>query len=275
MREFAEAFLLVFAQLAVGGLFSLCIPPFHQLERGFFKSSAALYFSASLLPVSGWSYLLLTRDSSVARIGPRVAELVLWLTFSGTFALYLRSLWGDRYRLRARSYLAALLLGITALAATGWRYSMASSLAVLLYPLAFLASAVALGAVATGMLLGHWYLIDLGLTLTPFRNMLRFFLASLHLQVATLSVCVLLLGFLAGPDASAALWKLWTDHSTLLGLRLLMGPAAAYGLAWMIKRTLDVPQTMAATGLFYIALLAMMVGEILGRTILFRTSLPF
>jgi hypothetical protein len=31
---------------------------------------------------------------------------------------------------------------------------------------------------------------------------------------------------------------------------------------------------MAATGLFYIAVLSVVVGEILGRTILFRTSLP-
>jgi len=42
----------------------------------------------------------------------------------------------------------------------------------------------------------------------------------------------------------------------------------------MIHRTLQIPQTMAATGLFYIAILFVMVGEILGRLILFRTSLP-
>jgi len=42
----------------------------------------------------------------------------------------------------------------------------------------------------------------------------------------------------------------------------------------MIRRTLDVPQTMAATGLFYIAVLAVLVGEMLGRFILFRTGLP-
>jgi hypothetical protein len=42
----------------------------------------------------------------------------------------------------------------------------------------------------------------------------------------------------------------------------------------MIGRTLRIPQTMAATGLFYIAILAVMVGELLGHLILFRTSLP-
>jgi hypothetical protein len=42
----------------------------------------------------------------------------------------------------------------------------------------------------------------------------------------------------------------------------------------MIHRTLLIPQTMAATGLFYIAILAVMVGEFMGRYILFRTGFP-
>jgi hypothetical protein len=43
----------------------------------------------------------------------------------------------------------------------------------------------------------------------------------------------------------------------------------------MIWRTLVIPNTMAATGLFYIALLGVFVGEILGKQILALTSLPF
>jgi hypothetical protein len=43
----------------------------------------------------------------------------------------------------------------------------------------------------------------------------------------------------------------------------------------MIWRTLKIPHTMAATGLFYIALLGVFVGEILGRQILTLSGLPF
>jgi hypothetical protein len=42
----------------------------------------------------------------------------------------------------------------------------------------------------------------------------------------------------------------------------------------MIWKTLQIPQTMAATGLFYIAILSVLVGELMSRFILFRTSLP-
>ena len=64
------------------------------------------------------------------------------------------------------------------------------------------------------------------------------------------------------------------DPWFLLTLRIVLGPLTALGLGYLIHRTLEIPQTMAATGLFYIAILAVMVGELLGRLILFRTALP-
>jgi hypothetical protein len=271
VKEFAEAFLLVFAQLAVGGLVALSIPPFRQLERGFYKSTAAVYLGAALIAIVGWTYLLLTRPSAG---NPRSLEIAVWAAFGVSFATYLSSLWGEAVRLRARSYVASLVLGLVALATTAIRYRADTSVAWVVYPLEFVASALVLGSAATGMLLGHWYLIDLGLTLTPFRRMQRFFVASIHVQIGVAAASILFLWLAAGPTITPALEKLWSDHALLLGLRIILGPVAAYGLGWMIARTLDVPQTMAATGLFYIALLAVVVGEILGRTILFRTSLP-
>jgi len=85
-----------------------------------------------------------------------------------------------------------------------------------------------------------------------------------------------LLLYLAGNAASVtALDRLWQRHSTLLVTRLMTGQIAPLILSWMIWRTLKIPHTMAATGLFYIALLGVFVGEILGRQILALTALPF
>ena len=56
--------------------------------------------------------------------------------------------------------------------------------------------------------------------------------------------------------------------------RLLLGPVPALVIAWLIQRTLQIPQTMAATGLFYVAILFVMVGEMLGRLVLYQTGLP-
>ena len=64
MTLFARCFLLVFCQLGVGGLLSLAVPPFHELERGFYKSSAGVFLSAALVGGAGTMDLWLTRDAS-------------------------------------------------------------------------------------------------------------------------------------------------------------------------------------------------------------------
>jgi hypothetical protein len=80
---------------------------------------------------------------------------------------------------------------------------------------------------------------------------------------------------LGAPQTAAALHVLAEHHVTLAVTRVLVGQGAPLVLSWMIHRTLQIPHTMAATGLFYIALLGVFVGEILGRQIMALTGLPF
>jgi hypothetical protein len=131
-----------------------------------------------------------------------------------------------------------------------------------------------LGAVSTGMLLGHWYLIDHDLSIDPFRTLFRFFIRSLTVQAGVFAGVAFLLVVAGSPASSTALAKLVGEHRGLLLLRLALSPLAAAAVGWMIWKTLQIPQTMAATGLFYIAILAVLVGEMMGRFILFRTALP-
>jgi hypothetical protein len=125
------------------------------------------------------------------------------------------------------------------------------------------------------MLIGHWYLIDTGQSLEPFVRVYKFFVVALLAQ--TLFLIVSPVGFYIFGTARSvmSLERLWMDHFTLLLTRLISGQAAPLILSWMIWRTLLIPHTMAATGLFYIALLGVFVGEILGKQILALTSLPF
>jgi hypothetical protein len=272
VSEFPHCFLLVFGQLAVGGLAGLAVPPFSTLARGFYKSSAGVFVGCAALFVLG-DIGLAVRSGDAS--GRRVVETGVWLVFTLAAALYLVSLWGEVAWRRARSYTTALGLGLLALSisADSHRLGPVLSPATLLYPLAFTSEALSLGAVATGMLLGHWYLIDLGLSIEPLRRLFRYLIAVLLLQVAVLLLTLGILGSAPGPGATAVA-TLWDDHRWLLATRFLLGPGAALGLGYLIHRTLEIPQTMAATGLFYIAILAVVVGELLGRLILFRTSLP-
>ncbi len=272
MTRFAACFLLVFGQLAVGGVAGLAVPPFAALERGFYKSSAAVYLGAALLYLAGAVTLAVRQGTWGLADGLRLA---LWAAFAAALAAYLASLWGDRAARRARAYVAALGLGLAALAASAVAYRPGPLLApaTLFYPLAFVSDALVLGAVTTGMLLGHWYLIDVGLSIAPLRRLLRWVVWTLAAQIGLGVLTVTALALLGGPG-SAAVGLLWREYRGLLLLRLALGPAAALAAAAMIHRTLAIPQTMAATGLFYVAVLAVLSGEMLGRLILFRTSLP-
>ena len=59
MTRFAACFILVFGELAWGGIFALAIPPFFNVERGFYKSSAAVYLAASITTAIGLGLLAL------------------------------------------------------------------------------------------------------------------------------------------------------------------------------------------------------------------------
>jgi hypothetical protein len=272
VSRFRACFLLLFGQLAFGGMAGLAVPPFAVLDRGFYRSSAGIYLGFALLFLAGNAALLLRGDELTAA---SPLGLCAWTAFTIALGVYMASLWRDSNLLRARSFAAALLFGVLALVLSALRFRVGPVLgtATLLYPLAFVSDALVLGAVATGMLLGHWYLIDLGLSIDPLQRLLRYFVVVLLLQLAVAAVTVLLMLLTpgAGRDAVA---RLWDDHLALVAMRLVLGPLAALGVAWLIHRTLAIPQTMAATGLFYIAILAVLVGEMLGRLILFRTSLP-
>jgi len=272
VSRFSECFFLVFGQLAVGGALGLAVPPFHVLERGFYRSSGGIFAGFALAFTVAKGVL----SWQVPGLHGRAAvEFGLWLLFSVLFVTYTALLWTERGRLRARLFSATLLSGLVALvvSANGYLPPSFTGPVAWLYPLPFVTAAAALGAVAAGMLLGHWYLIDVGLSIDPLARLLRFFMWTTALHTLVMAV-VLGSAWWSSPAAADAATSLVTQHRALFGARLLLGPLPALAIGWLIHRTLGIPQTMAATGLFYVAILFVMVGEMLGRLVLYQTGLP-
>jgi hypothetical protein len=275
MRGFSSSFLLFFYQIALGGLFGLAFTPFHELDRAFYKSTGAVLFVIAVLGFWGKTNLYLQSISdSFSRI--LVAEAIAHVLFMVFFASYIVSLWGEREAFRAKSFAACILLGLAGLflSARSFYDAPVGSIETLVYPLSFFLSALLLGSVTVGMLIGHWYLIDSGQTLDPFIHIFKFFVISLTVQSGFSLVSFSSLHFLGTDHSVVQLESLWTHHSTLLVTRIIIGYLGPLVLSWMIWRTLLIPHTMAATGLFYIALLGVFVGEILSRQILALTTLP-
>jgi len=124
------------------------------------------------------------------------------------------------------------------------------------------------------MLFGHWYLIDLEMPVDYLRSFVRMLGIVLVADLVALGLAIALPAFVGGAGGTAAVRELFASHLGLLAVRLLVGPLATIILVWMCWQTLKIPQTMAATGLLYIAVMSVLVGEMLGRFILFRTAVP-
>ena len=277
MTRFAACFILVFGELAWGGLFALAIPPFFKVERGFYKSSASVYLAASLTTAIGLGLLALRGGASDRPgAGSLWTAAALWTLSSAAAAVYLYTLWTENGLLRARSYALGLGLGLIALIASVMLLMPHGfgAVAAVAYGLTAITSALVLGLVSGAMLFGHWYLIDLEMPVDYLRTFVRLLGIALLADLVALGLAIGLPATLGSVGAVAAVHELFASHLGLLGFRLLLGPVATIVLVWMCWQTLKIPQTRAATGLLYIAVMSVLVGEMLGRFILFRTAIP-
>jgi len=270
---FAHTYFILFGKLAAGGLLALAVPPFFDVERGFYKSTAVVYLAMAYVMAGGDAYLL-SRYGVSRTIGP--VSLSMWSLFAALFTAYVVTLFIERPRLRARLFPAAVASGFVALAVTGAAYvpENTSILAAIPFALSLWTGAAACGGAVTGMLLGHWYLIETGLDLLPLKRMLAFCRACVAAELIAVALAALVLWMWPSPALHDGFAAAFGSRYFLLVVGRLSAWALALVLLSLIGRTLAIPQTMAATGLFYIQALTVAVGEIFGHWLLFRTGLP-
>ena len=123
-------------------------------------------------------------------------------------------------------------------------------------PLSVATSGLVLGLVFASMLLGHWYLNAPGMELAPLRKLL----AASAIAVMTQSVVVgvgLVAEISVRPSVTAS-WLLFVL------LRWSFGLCGVLALLWMARRTLEIPNTQSATGILYVAVLGVFIGELTG-----------
>jgi len=224
---------------------------------------------------AGLAYLRIEHAGAGAPVGSP-ASMLLWVLFLLLFTAYYVTLFVELPFLRARLFPSAVLTGLAAVWTTAASYvpEGASLVAAVPFGLSACAGAGLVGAGVSGMLLGHWYLIERDLDLAPLNRMLAFCRGCLAAEVSFVGLGALALWCWPGSP--------WREAFTAaVGARylwLVTGRIACWGMAGflllLIRKTLAIPQTMAATGLFYIEALVGTVGQILGLWLLFRTGLP-
>lgn len=161
---------------------------------------------------------------------------------------------------------SATLLGITYVVASLFAYDAAVRPSNLFWSLVGTLSTIALlGSVTLAMTLGHWYLVVRGMPIDPLK---RLTIATLVAAIAKL--VVVFTAILAG--------GVWHEVAIRQGIFFWMragwglgGPLLLYPMVW---GTVKIRSTMAATGILYVDVVAVVIGEVLGAWLSAIVHLP-
>jgi hypothetical protein len=247
------------AMLGMGGLSSLLLVPPKAFGRRF---HGLMGFMASLL--------LAAALAGSALHGPMGRTLV---AAAGIWVLFTQ--WGPIPWIRP-------LLGF--LAAFGWGVTLGGAafdprLPLLMAarwaaPMNALSAGLLLGSVSMGMLVGHWYLNVPGLDIKHLRRMTWFLAACLVLRIF-LGLASLLTSVPTSASGEISPWRVAGIHEAFyFWQRVGIGWVAPAALTFMVDRTVKIRSTQSATGLLYVAVVLVLIGEMISRFLYVALGIP-
>ncbi|HEU4356455.1 MAG TPA: hypothetical protein VFT27_12775 [Actinomycetota bacterium] len=240
---------LVLAETVAGSLWLLFLTPlWGEVRRGFFKLtgvvllvlSACMWYSISVGLVEGdeagiWSL--------------RLAGALTLLILATVVLLF--TPWQPGARVLGIVSMPVSIALLIAMAGTAEGSSVVAAIQLL-------AGAAFLGAVLAGLLLGHWYLTDRGLTRRPIDRFTTVLLVAVGLEIAAL-----LLGGFGGTPDDTRFNPLLTSAGLAAWIALGMAGTTML-IAILIRAALKGERSsavQAATGFFYLAVITAMTAE--------------
>lgn len=271
---------IVLMEFCVGSLLVAVLADWRGgVAPSFVKFCAWMIVTAALVMVL--NAFVLDPDSVIGgyRLDANLAGWVKW----GSVAFLLASLpyawyvsreerWLSLYSGLAGLAVGAVLVGLVSyyVSLPTWGYAGAL--------MSIAAGTLAVGAVVLAMTLGHWYLVTPRLPRRPLEEMTLLLLAAIAVQAVLLVVNVAIPAR-ETPEATAFLGSSELGTNPAFWLRIAIGLMFPAALAWMSHvSSRGYPKNemamMSATGLLYIAVGAVLVGEVLARGLLFLTGVP-
>ncbi|HET6715264.1 MAG TPA: hypothetical protein VFI59_16340 [Actinomycetota bacterium] len=245
---------LVLAEAVAGSLSFLWLSPlWNEVKRGFFTLTTAILLA---LAAGAW---LSTRAASIPGDDPgRWAETLTLASAAAVGISFVLML--------AKQHLPARIIGVAsvgisiaalvAMAGTGRQ-----SFSVALFQL--LAGAAFLGSITVGLLLGHWYLTDRGLSRGPIDRLTT----AMLIAVVVEAVAVVTSGF-GGVESSTSLNPLLTAGALAPWIALGM-VLATFLIALLTRAALKGERASAvqsATGFYYLAVVTAFTAEVAVKT---------
>jgi hypothetical protein len=239
-------------RLAFGLAVGMAITSSRQVTSGFFRNH--LYVTLGLTTLAA---IVLGRWSQMAM--PLAAAAAILSYFGSAAWLYESNRLGKIFIWSVALFAVASALSDRAKVETLDQVR-------LLNPACVIPSGLVLGFVFAAMLLGHWYLNAPGMELAPLRRLLS-------AATATVIVQSLIVGYGLAAEAYtrsdvSVTWLLFVL------LRWSFGLFGVLALLWMARRTLEIPNTQSATGILYVAVLGVFIGELTGLLLSAESAYP-
>jgi hypothetical protein len=138
--------------------------------------------------------------------------------------------------------------------------------AATLHTINVVTSSLLLGGTTASMLLGHWYLNAPGMELAPLRRLLT--ASSMAVVFQALVSATGLAAELSMQSSESNVWL------PFLLLRWSFGLVGVFVLLWMARQTLKIPNTQSATGILYVAVIGVFVGELTAALLSAESTFP-
>ncbi len=253
--------MLILSQFLLRAAFGLALAMFLTSPR----QVTSGYFRNHLYVLLGMSVLALLAAAAIPE------QMVAWIAGSAAGLSYA----GAVAWLYENPRAGRALLGLVAMAALGGAWIAAPQLREWISSHGELSASTALriadaptaglliGATLAAMFLGHWYLNTPTMELAPLRKLVLLVLGAV---VARAAVCGagLTLQAISGPSPQ------WT----FVALRWLSGLIGLFVLGIMTWQTLKIPNTQSATGILYVAVIGVFLGELTSQLLSVATAFP-
>ena len=268
MNRIIEILFLVAVQLAIGGIVLLGLEELKAVGIGFYRLISFVFLV--VFGIGLWAMPSGLRGR--IDLSPTGLTPVFLLLFGVLLILYNLYLWVDGVGLAIPFLQGTGAMGMIAVLLSAMHYvdPIFAPFRGVILSASFLLSSLLLGAGVLGMLLGHSYLTRPSLSLVPLKKLSGIFLL---LVVAQAGISLLNLLLMPHNDQFWLALSLSNFEGLYLWIRLLIGIAAPILLAWMVVQTVKERATMSATGLLYIAMVMVIVGEVFSRFFLLVDSL--
>ena len=141
--------------------------------------------------------------------------------------------------------------------------------------LSFLSSAALLGGSCTAMILGHWYLVLPSMNVSLLQGMVKFHIGSTIVRIVVVGVVVAVaLSSWQSPGGIGFDRYAMSLEGIFLWQRVLFGLLGPSVLAYLTWETAKIQSTQSATGILYVDLFTVVVGEVLAKYLLVSQRVP-